>query len=356
MRFPRFLAALSSCLFALSVGTALADDVDMENLIQVTQNQVRLAMAEKNFAQLEQMATTFRDQKTRKQDGGWMIDLYYEAIRIFVSDDRADQMLDQYSKIFDEWRHANPNSPTPIIAKAELLSDYAWYVRGNGAANTVFDNQWTVFNEKVREAYKIATEAPDLVKTDPRWYSLNIRLMRAMGIDKRIIKRFALEGISREPDYYRTQIEYMRCLTPQWGGTPQELDDWIVEASAMGGEHKADGLYARMYWSLREIIPRAKFMAFPVSWDRMKQETDNLFSRYPSVSILEKALALGCQFHDADEVQKRWIELRKQAPELNPNIDPPSYCRWAPAPARAPGTIRPEDLRPGQEPQKASTH
>lgn len=347
---------LAYCVVGLSFFSAnvKADDSEQIMLVQNTQNRMLLAIPQKHFDELEEMAETFRSQRTRKPNGGWLLDDYYGAIDVLVDDETADRKFADYSKLIDEWRAAYPNSPTPIIAKAELLVDYGWHLRGGGYANTVFKNQWKMFGEKLHEAFELINTAPESVKQDPRWYSLSVRILRGLGGDPASVKRLVLEGIKREPGYYRTYIEYMTSLTPNWGGSYEAMDDWIEEASSIPEAKVAYGLYARMYWNAREELGRTEFAYLNIDWKRMTQETDVVLEHDPSVSNLEAAMWFSCQTRSAEEVLKRYAAIRKVAPSLESNIIPAEYCRWSSVLRRDPEVINPNEINPQSGPQRAS--
>jgi len=349
----RILRCFFASIAMLSVlfGPLRADDQEQEALIQRVQNQALLAMPQKDFVQLEKMAETYRTEKTRKPSGGWLLDVYYDAVQVIVCCSDADSIFEEYTKLFDEWRVAYPNSPTPIIAKAELLQQYAWTVRGSGYANEVFDNQMKVFHEKSSEALKLLLEAPGFVRNDPRWYSLVVRTMGQLGVPRDAVKAIALEGIAREPGYYSTYFSYLRGLAPQWGGSFEDMDNWINEATALPQADQADGLYARMYWVALGQMGRRNFAAFDVDWERLKKETTKILERHPSVANLESAMSMACRSYDPDEVRLRWAALVKIAPNLKAEIDPPTHCRWE---RTNRDVIDPSQLRKRNAPMKTS--
>src|SRR5947209_10747566 len=57
------------------------------------------------------------------------------------------------------WAKEKPNSPTPLIAQAKALIEYAWYLRGTGFSSTVIARDQNAFRGHIAEARKLLDQA-----------------------------------------------------------------------------------------------------------------------------------------------------------------------------------------------------
>src|SRR5208283_5142583 len=104
------------------------------------------------FDELDRMAYQLRSEKKRASGGSWKLTEFYGALDKPTLTDK--DTLDQVAHL-KRWVAQRPDSITPRVALATSLHRWAWVARGNGLANTVSDNGWNLFNERIQESLDV---------------------------------------------------------------------------------------------------------------------------------------------------------------------------------------------------------
>lgn len=202
-------------------------------------------LAQEKFETIDMIADRARSTKERFDGGIWKIHVIYAGLyQPTVGTQKpgdADwkQLLDRLNR----WVAQRPNSITARVALASAYYYYAWEARGSGYADTVSDDGWALFHERLELAGKTLAEAFSLPAKCPEWYWRMQYLVRDMGGSKEVQEAAFEKAIAFEPDYpyyYRAQAE---SLQEKWGGEKGDLAAFADKiADRIGGE-KGDMIY-----------------------------------------------------------------------------------------------------------------
>ncbi|MBI1773488.1 MAG: hypothetical protein HYR68_14290, partial [Burkholderiales bacterium] len=123
MYLKKISIGLMLVLLALTTRISCADEAADRQKIEVTVQQLSI---NENFAELEQMARTFRAPQARTSSGLWKLTLFYIGLSRSLKDDRNDdQVWSGIEARISKWQRAYPDSAVAQLAYAEMLINRA---------------------------------------------------------------------------------------------------------------------------------------------------------------------------------------------------------------------------------------
>jgi hypothetical protein len=209
---------------------------------------VRVMIEKDQFEMLDQMADKARAEKSRMPGGAWTLRAIYEALEtprkgIYNSPESAwVDLLDRLKR----WTSLRPGSITARVALADAQMQYAWKARGGGYADSVSDDGWKVFGERLQLAAKTLKEASTLPAKCPDWYLAMQLLAQDMGASREEQTAFFEKAIAFEPDYYYYYRTQAKTLLPKWGGKEGEMTAFAARIADRVGGKKGDMIYFRI--------------------------------------------------------------------------------------------------------------
>jgi membrane associated rhomboid family serine protease/tetratricopeptide (TPR) repeat protein len=203
-----------------------------------------------------------------------------------------------------DWRHAVPDSVEPDLVEAMMLSDWAWTVRGHGSANDVNAQALMLFAHRNEMAGAGLDEIAHRAAANPLWYSLSSSngLDRSVGIDKmRAIFDAGVRKFPRSLSLYRNML---RALMPRWGGSYDQVPQFIKEMSEKTSIGPRFETYARLYW-IYAVLEGGDINIFSdaqANWESMRVGLKEIRARYPdSESVLNAYAKFACLGNDPHE-------------------------------------------------------
>ncbi len=195
---------------------------------------------------LDALARTHRASKECYADGVWKLKEVYAGL--VPAETNSETQWQAGLTAIREWIKAKPESITARVALADTLVSYAWKARGSGYANTVTENGWKLFEQRVMESAQVLKDSKALKETCPRWWSVMLTIAMASGVDKPRYQTVFAEARKAEPanEGYYFQMAYY--LLPRWHGNPNDTARFLQEAADQIGGDDGDLLYARRGW------------------------------------------------------------------------------------------------------------
>lgn len=183
-----------------------------------------------------------------------------------------------------ELKKQYPHHAFVALLEAEYWLSYAWYARGTGYSNTVTEEGWKLFKERLAKAYRVLYDSREYASTNPVWFE---QLLDVMSLQERPYKervKIFRFGIDRFKTYYPLYFSMLNHSLPKWGGSWKLVEsyaNWSVKVS-----DKADGqtMYARLYWAVGQGLSADKdlFEGTYASWPKMRKGFEDMMARYPS--------------------------------------------------------------------------
>ncbi|HVZ93973.1 MAG TPA: hypothetical protein VG797_05645 [Phycisphaerales bacterium] len=139
----------------------------------------------------------------------------------------ADKLVEQIAalKTGNEWLRAN------IVS--EMERDIAWKIRGNGFANEVRPDAWPGFEKHLRVARTAAKRAHSLRPEYPEAANRMIGISRAIpGLPDQTPRYWFDQSVKAQFDYHPAYFELLVTLRPRWGGSHEEMFDFVNECVA----------------------------------------------------------------------------------------------------------------------------
>lgn len=247
---------------------ALAESEDVSAHEGFMVRTVRAQLVAEKFDELDQLADQLRRDKARWKGGEWKLRTLYQALDApFLTDKDSVEHLEHLRR----WIAQRPKSVTARIALATSLHRWAWVARGNGVANTVTEEGWRLFNQRIAEAQAVLTAAQDMVPFCPQWYSEEMTVGLAQGWDARQMKDLFDRAVQFEPGYfafYRARTNY---LLPKWYGSANDATNFAKSAADRDGGDAGDVLYFEIATA---ILHRGNFNLTPflkaLDWERIQ--------------------------------------------------------------------------------------
>lgn len=219
------------------------------------------------FEELDKEAQHARVTKARVLGGVWKIyDFYGDLIPSGNSEADYNWAIGRIKA----WIAARPQSATARIALANAYEGFAWLARGNGYADTITDDAWQLFHERVELAKAPLLEAAHMDERCPYWYSAVMQLALDEGWDKSEAREIVDQANLFEPTYYHIYRQYANYVLPKWYGKPGETQAFAEEISNRLGESQGSFVYYELATLVACQCDQARDSLHNMSWPRIK--------------------------------------------------------------------------------------
>jgi Domain of unknown function (DUF4034) len=209
--------------------------------------EIKEALLESDFAQLEKIAQQNRIERGLLLGGTWKINVFYNQLASPMNSGEAtDEGYQNQITRLNQWITAYPDSATPRIALARLSTNYAFFARGDGSADSVSSSRWKLYNERNITAEQYLLTAAHLKDRDAHWYEAMQQVAFQVGWDKPYALDLVNQAVAFEPSYYHYYREYADYLKPQWYGEAGEIAKYAEQASLQLHDPDASILYFRI--------------------------------------------------------------------------------------------------------------
>lgn len=306
-----FMAALST---ALSIPPAAGSD-EMSERDTIKVQVIDLVHAE-DFAQLESLASNYRDSQVRTPSGVWKLTLYYDGVsQSFGIPSQDNGYWTRQEQVARKWVTAYPKSPTARIAYARYLLNRGWSYRGTGNASTVKPENWKPFQDYVQQARLYLEKHEAIASKDPCWYTMMEVIAYQQNWLPDEFSALLEEALTRYPSYYQIYFEAINYYAPKWGGDAASIERFARKATEHTKATDGYGMYARIYWSASQFQYRDRlFIDSMVDWPTMKQGIDDVLKAYPDQWNINNFAKFACLARDKTKA----AELIKRIGRLTP--------------------------------------
>lgn len=232
-------ASVSSALPATEKQMAPASgSVDGAAQEEEYKNQIMMDLVRKDYDALDDSAHKDRSPAARFGGGTWRVWGYYEGLDTPPLGDKATE--DDWNLQIDAlkaWVAARPESGAARIALAGAYDNFAQHARGSGYANTVSDEGWKLYSQRIAMAASTLEDAAKLKDKSPYWYSMMFDVALAQGWTKSQAKELVDAAIAFEPSYYHIYRQYANFLLPKWYGEDGDAQAFAEQISnQLGGQ------------------------------------------------------------------------------------------------------------------------
>lgn len=288
-----------------------ADDQGQKQREDITKK-VRLALENRRFDELEADAKEMREKKENFVDGGPKSFQFYYT---FGTGGESEEVWQQHDKLHQEWIAAKPDSITARIAHAAFLNVYAWRARGSGYANTVGEENFRIFRERLEKSAQILEAARKLPEKDRHWWHQLMTVALGQSWPKPLFEKLIAEAHAFDHAFYMIDDSRVYSLLPRWLGEPGEWEAYAEAAAA-----RPDGLgaesYARMVNSV-SIYYDNVFRETKANWPKTREGLEIIRQKFPfSLYWINASAKLATQGEDWPLAMEMFRRIGNNA--LNP--------------------------------------
>lgn len=267
---------------------------------------IRKLLKQKNFSELN---------KTLKQ-----LDLAYlnkqvseEAlITAYTAFDIEDT---SYDDIFEHWFRSSPSIFQPYLAKGVYDYHTAWRKRGYKYSHKTSDKSFSDFKRYLNQANDSLKYAFKLNNQSLPIYYYRLRVAVSQG-DRASISAIKTHALNFDPSSYHVRVSYLRSLTPRWGGSIEQLIQYLESDKLI---NRLDKLKPLKGYPFREI---GDLEAISNNYQKsIKFYTQALESGLSHFTLFQR----GKNHYRLDNYQ-RALEDLNDAIKINPEL--PKYHYW----------------------------
>jgi hypothetical protein len=272
---------------------------------------ISILVFEKKFDDLDRLFDDWSDHADRLADGTWRLTVFHNHMAGMMS---AGPNWDDAYRLVSGWRQKNPSSRAAALVEAMYWDGYAWNARGDGAASSVSEEGWKLFQERLKKAEKVLAESKPFASSSPLWGKLQLDVGLGLNWTKDEMLGAFTESASKAPYYYPLYTSMARSLLPKWGGSWKLVDDFIRAAVKNTEAVEGHSLYARLYWTVDPCNCEGGglFKESLANWEEMKQGFEDLSVRYPhSAWIVNQFAAYACIAGDKAMFQRLRLKIGK---------------------------------------------
>lgn len=203
---------------------------------------IRKLLTAEKFEEIDRIAAAARVSKARLRGGYWELHILYGALNSFDGSDPGDSDYDALIARLKRWIGQRPDSITARVALSSIYLHYAWKARGDGYADTVTEEGWRGFNERIHLAKEVLHDSMALGK-DAEWYLTLQMVGREDGIELQGQKILFDQAVAFEPGYQYFYRAVAEMLMPRWFGEQGDIARFAEQASAKIGGKQGDLIY-----------------------------------------------------------------------------------------------------------------
>ncbi|MBX7224043.1 MAG: DUF4034 domain-containing protein [Blastocatellia bacterium] len=223
------------------------------------------------FAELEKLATEYRETKARLVGGRWKLTYLYNALssppnRYEASETEWRAHLEKIQR----WQKAFPKSQTPLVEAAMTLTDYGWKARGSGTADRVTKEGWRLFAERLQQAEEKLKEAQKLPGNCPTLYRAWLTVALGQNWEKADYDRLFEEAVKVEPLYLDFYVAKAVYLLPRWHGERGDWERFALETETRVGGDEGKVLYYYIAVEMHSYYQSRFFQESSISWEHLK--------------------------------------------------------------------------------------
>ncbi|KQV23948.1 MULTISPECIES: DUF4034 domain-containing protein [unclassified Kitasatospora] len=131
------------------------------------------------------------------------------------------------------WRMEQPDNSDAASLHVVALVHAGWAIRGSGYSNTVTDEMWAGFRQKLQQATEAAAEAVRLAPAaDPSPYLAQLALARGDNWSNDHFEMFWAKAVKRAPLNRDAHWQAMQYWCRKWHGSNELMHAFVDEAIA----------------------------------------------------------------------------------------------------------------------------
>jgi hypothetical protein len=153
-----------------------------------------------------------------------------ETIRALGRDRQSDEtrlsaVVGQLGKmaslrpLLDKWCASAPRSWAARVVRGDSCVESAWEARGTGWAQSVQQEGWKLFRERLAQAKDDLEVASHVDARDSYAPSRLVTVARGLDLSEDAIEQYVSQAVAADPRCFNVYLTRVWSLKPRWGGT-----------------------------------------------------------------------------------------------------------------------------------------
>ena len=300
----RHVLAALIVLFAPQCAQAdLEKDLRISEMRKVWEQKAKDAAWYGDFDTLEQMyARTPDDAKNPFLRADRIASMYSGLSKTF-SHEGSDAYFTQLEALTLANAVAHPQSPLAHLLHIRALTSHGWAIRGTSYASEVSPAAWEGFARQFKQAKEYLAAHKTVVLRDSRGYA-DMMYMGYTAFHMELDQTWTLAQAAFKLDPYDDYPfeQMLTALLPRWGGgTPDQVEAFIREASRLASPQWGHAMYARLYvLAFAQEYRHGLFENTRANWQELKLGFDDLQERFPSMRNRLRYAYFACMARDLE--------------------------------------------------------
>jgi tetratricopeptide (TPR) repeat protein len=186
--------------------------IDQGVILYLFQNRIFKSLTEK----MEEMQRAY-EQDSREESN------VFKVYSVFA---RSNPL---YETLLNEWIAYDPAVSSPYAARAEYYYSCAFAARGTGRAKNTSESQFAGMNRYFSLALDDIKSALKINPNVDVCYAMLIKIGMATGDDALKLNSLK-QALKNNPCGYEVRSAYLFSLTPRWGGSYNQMQEFVDEA------------------------------------------------------------------------------------------------------------------------------
>jgi hypothetical protein len=262
-----------------------------------------------NFARVDRTFAALVEKMPRATDGRFAIEAFQRSFKNRLRN-RSDGDIDAW---WASWEKGAPLSKARAAIEPVMWTERAWFARGSSYGWRVPGESAQVFRERLARAADSLQRSESFGKESPIWYWTALNVAGGSGRPAAQVDALFDEAVTRFPYYQPIYSARMHYLLPQWGGSVEAIDRFILAAVRRTAPVDGEAFYAWLYMVVAENYGRDLFTSSKASWPRMKRSFEDMIQRYPDLLNRNYFAAYACMVRDKATTARLLAELGANA-------------------------------------------
>ncbi len=203
------------------------------------------------------------------------------ASNLYAADGRVQgHTKGDCKEVVDAISTALPADSLSYFFKANFYTEWAWEARGAGFADSVTDDGWKLFRDRLAQARQIADAGWRLNPLDPDCPTVMIQVCMGEGAQRSEMESWFSRAVLADPHNFLACMAKEQFLLPKWGGTEQDALEFGRFCVAHGDAHdRIPTILLQVYKDLTELSSNiSAITASPEYWSDVQSVYDKLLA------------------------------------------------------------------------------
>ena len=241
---------------------------------------VRDLLQAEQYAELEALERSFRDDRQRSPYGIHKLSLFYKGI----SDDLGPRDAAAHAARTEQvlkWKRHSPDAIAAQLAEIAIAEATAWSYRGTGYSKTITPQAREKLEQHIERASRSAFALIEQGVEHPMLYKMAISTGLLNGVPKQELYPLIDLAAEKSPFFTPAFLSMAMALLPRWGGEPGEVERFAMWASQqVTGSGNQQLNYFNTVFALRKLVTSRTHYRYDFDWERVKTGFEVYQERY----------------------------------------------------------------------------